>query len=519
MTNSTHHDHGLRAFWFRGLLWSAILLVLARGALAAEPSYPLTVLPPEHRRMTDPRTGADLLFLTTAPERDANLYFHEHSWLADESLILFTSSRTDGGLMGYVTATGELIRFNTPQGPLTAATAAAKGNAILAARGRDLVELKLALALSAAPALRPSRVTATERVLCALPDGQLSTSLNPSCDGRHAAFGMTGFADAARGPTIFKVSLKTGKLSEVCRLPQPPGFGGHVQWSRTHPHLLSFAGGRGPTGDVAGPPPAAADPEDYAGRLQRLWVVDIREGIPRNVYLAEEGELVTHESWWANDQLLFCGGRSPTAAVLSHVKTLNLRSGEVRIIGAGAWWPEAAPAEAARWNWWHAAGSADGRWIAADNWHGDIMLFEGRTTRPRLLTSGHRTYGSGEHPHVGWDRKGEQVVFASHLLGDLNVCVATIPKAWQDALAANRDGWRARRNQLPRSSRARASKRAALAANRRQGVRADMAVRAPHNGLSAAATFGERPLRPRTRQRRVPSRPQSLDAAPGVAPR
>jgi hypothetical protein len=59
-----------------------------------------------------------------------------------------------------------------------------------------------------------------------------------------------------------------------------------------------------------------------------------------------------------------------------------------------------------------------------------------------LLTSGHRTYGKGEHPHMGWDRKGEKVVFASNMLGDVNVCVATIPKAWQDAVSANDDGLR-----------------------------------------------------------------------------
>ena len=54
------------------------------------------------------------------PDADSNLYFHERSWLADESVILFTSKRTNGGLMGYITATGELIRFNSPQGPLGA---------------------------------------------------------------------------------------------------------------------------------------------------------------------------------------------------------------------------------------------------------------------------------------------------------------------------------------------------------------------------------------------------------------
>ena len=420
----------------------ASFILLTSAATEAMTSYPLEVFPPEHQRLTDPKTGVELLFLTTAPEHDANLYFHEYSWLADESVILFMSSRTNGGLMGYVTATGELIRFHTPRGPLGAATAAAKGNAVLAARGREIVEVRLALQLSDSPSSHRSRVTATERILCTLPDGSPSTALNPSCDGKYVALGVTGFADKSRGPTICKINLKNGKLREVCRLPQPPGFAGHVQWSRTNPYRLSFAGAQGPNGDVAGPAHTSAGPEDYAARGQRLWVVDIRNGVPRNVYLAEEGELVTHESWWVNDQLLFCGGKSPTSTVLSHVKALNIYSGEVRIVGAGAWLPDAPPNEATRMNWWHAAGSADGRWIAADNWHGDIMLFEGRTTRPHLLTSGHRTCGSGEHPHVGWDRKGEKVVFASNLLGDVNVCVATIPTAWQDAVSANTDGLR-----------------------------------------------------------------------------
>ena len=414
------------------------------GTAAAEVSYPLEVLPPEHKRMTDPKTGTELLFLTTAPEKDANLYFHEYSWLADESVILFTSSRAKGGLMGYVTATGELIRLNTPGGPLGGATAAAKGNAVLASRGREIVEVKLVIQPSDEPTARRSRVIATERVVATLRESSPSTSLNPSCDGKNVAVGVNGFADKSRGSGICKVNLKTGKLTEVCRFPQPLGFAGHVQWSRTNPNLLSFAGARGSTGDVVGPVHASAGPEDYAARGQRLWVVNIRDGIPRNVYLAEEGELVTHESWWVNDQLLFCGGKSPTPAVLSHVKALNIYSGEIRIVGAGAWLPNASPSDAARLNWWHAAGSANGRWIAADNSHGDIMLFEGKTTRPHLLTSGHRTYGGGEHPHVGWDRKGEKVVFASHLLGDLHVCVATIPKAWQDTVSANDDGLRSK---------------------------------------------------------------------------
>jgi hypothetical protein len=108
-----------------------------------------------------------------------------------------------------------------------------------------------------------------------------------------------------------------------------------------------------------------------------------------------------------------------------------MKTGTVRVVGTGAWWADGTPETISRYNWWHADGSDDGRWIVADNWHGDIMLFEGKTTRPRLLTGNHRTYGKGNHPHVGFDRAGKSVVFASHLLGDENVCVATIPEAWQ----------------------------------------------------------------------------------------
>jgi oligogalacturonide lyase len=387
--------------------------------------------------MADPITGADLLFLTTAPEKDANLYFHEYSWLADESVILFTSSRHNGGLMGHITATGELIRFKGPTGSLGGATAAAKDNSIFATRGREIVQVRLTIKPSNSPEHERSSVIATERVLCSLSDGSPNTSLNVSCDDKYVAFGVVGFADSRRGPAICKVNVKTGELSDICRLPASPGYAGHVQWSRTNPNLISFAGAHSAGGDVAGPVPVGTGPEDYATRGQRLWVVDIRNGVPRNVYLADEGELVTHESWWVNDQMLFCGGKSSGSAVLSHVKVLNITSSEVRIVGAGALLSGATPESTARVNWWHASGSADGRWVAGDNWHGDVMLFEGKTTRPHLLTSNHRTYGKGEHLHVGWDRKGEKVIFASNMLGDVNVCVATIPKTWEAMVTAN----------------------------------------------------------------------------------
>ena len=104
------------------LILTPVTICTLTGAVA--PACELEVLPPEHKTMTDPETGAELNFLTTDPASDLNLYFHERSWLSDGSLIVFTSSRQKGGTLGYVTATGELVRLATPSGSLGGVTAA-----------------------------------------------------------------------------------------------------------------------------------------------------------------------------------------------------------------------------------------------------------------------------------------------------------------------------------------------------------------------------------------------------------
>lgn len=382
-------------------------MLLDVGTACAQELYSLAVLPPEHRLETDAVTGAELTYLTTDPARDVNLYFHERSWLSDESMIVFLSDREGGGHMGYLTATGELVRLDTERGRLSAVTAARDFPGLFVVRGRDVLELRLEITVSPDIAAQASTVVASERVICTLPGGQLHSSLNENADGTKLSVGMK---EAAPGTVegVYVIEITTGAVRKICDIVDSAGHAGHVQFSRTNPNLIS-----------------------YAGREQRLWVVDMRNGAPRNVYRAWPGELVTHESWWMNDDIIFLGGTHPFPLEDSHVKLLDLDTGVVRVIGAGAWWEGAKPEELAKVNWWHAAGSEDGHWVAADNWHGDIALFEARTTRPRMLTVGHRTYGEGDHPHVGWDRSGKAVVFASHRLGDVNVCVARIPESWQ----------------------------------------------------------------------------------------
>lgn len=392
----------MRACWF------AVLAVAigAAWAACAEVTYPMEVLPSERQIVSDEGTGAELTFLTSDSAADTNLYFHERSWLADESLLLFTSRREGGGLMGYLTHTGELVRLTTPSGGLGGATAAVSGPRFFAARGLELLDITLTIET---PANGPTTVTARERLICKLAAGP-GTSLNVSCDDKRLAFGGNE-PEGQPGNVVLVVDVTSGAVTTLLHIPSDPGYGGHVQWSRTSPDFLSFA-----------------------GRQQRLQVIDVRDGKVRTPYVHGPQELVTHESWWVNDQMLFCGGTHPKPTENADVKVLDVATGEVRVIGSGAWWEGATPIELAKVNWWHAAGSADGVWVAADNWHGDIMLFEGKTTRPHLLTSGHRTYGKGDHPHVGWDRTSEKVVFTSQRFGNSDVCVAAIPSAWRAAL-------------------------------------------------------------------------------------
>lgn len=371
--------------------------------------YSLKVLPAEHKTETDPDSGAELIYLTTNEADDTNLYFHDQSWLSDESMIIFRSNREGGGLMGYITATGELVHITSASGEAVGgATAALKFPGVYVKQGNRVLLIKLEIDVSVAPETTPSTVMATEKHIATLPDHARACALNENSNSKWLSIGLAG--KDVGPPSVYIIKIRSGKVKFVCETKDDLDYASHVQWSRTNPHLLSFA-----------------------GLVDRLMVVDIRNGVPRSVYDAWDDELVTHESWWTDDQIIFFGGTYPEPLLDSHVKVIDVHTGQVRIVGAGAWWKGGMPVELTKRNWWHGAGSMDGRWIIADNWHGDLALFEGHTTRERILTTGHRTYSGGQHLHVGWDRDGTSVIFTSHKLGNPNVCIATVPDAWQAA--------------------------------------------------------------------------------------
>ena len=381
-----------------------------------ERSWDCRVLPAEREITVDEVTGVTVVFVTTHDAADRNLYFHERSWLPDESMLVFVSERTGRAEpFGYVEATGELVQLGRSADP--------PGSGVTVSRyTSNLYLIKEGAVYDWAVDLVPSgvggrtKVTVGERRICRLPKGiRLKSSLNENADGRYLSVGFSRGNDETS--EIVAIEKATGKIVTVTSVPWNIS---HVQFSWTDPEMVMFAR-YNPGGD-------RAPLTNSENRRSRFWFADFSDRPAWPGHWQRPGELVTHECWWVEGLVTFCGAYREEE---SHVKILDPRTGEVRIVGAGGWWADGAPFELSKRNWWHAAGDPRGNWVAADNWHGDIVLFDAKTTEERLVTQGHRTYGGGEHPHVGWAPNGDRVVFASNKKGNADVCIAVIPEIWQ----------------------------------------------------------------------------------------
>ena len=388
-----------------------VLFVFVVGIVvsANSQSWECEILPSERKVAKDEKSGAELIYVTSDKANDNNLYFHDRCWLLDGEMMLFYSDRSGRNeLYGYLAASGKLVRLNRKEDVQAhTAVASRQGNKVYVIKERGIYEW--GIHLSQTPEIK---VSVTERKICEYPQNSSRISgLNENSDATLVSFGYT----IDEQNYIAVANIKTGNTRVVA---EPDVATGHIQFSWTRPDLISFNGRYG--GDTA-----PLDPNEPPH--SRIWFVNTNVGMPLPAFFQKPGELATHECWWVNDQITFIGGHRPEEA---HVKVLDLKTGEIRIIGSGSWWESGSKREISKVNWWHAAGSPDGRWVAADNWHGIIALFNAKTTRMRILTEGHRTYGTGAHPHVGWDLYGKSVEFTTNKFGNPDVCIAKIPKNW-----------------------------------------------------------------------------------------
>jgi hypothetical protein len=386
--------------------------------LGDEVEWSCSILPPEHEETIDPISGARVVFVTTDPAHDSNLYFHDRSWLADESMLVFRTERTGRSeRFGYLEATGELVRLGRPDEPnFGAVVCARRKNRIYAVHDNAIVALHVTV--EPGTARRKTSVSVKRQTLGGVPNnGGLRTQLNESADGRFVSFAYTDAGDEKINH-IAVLEVETGKILTLATVDYPVS---HLQFSWTRPDLLMFARAY-PEGDRMDPD---KDPDGVPN--YRLWHVDFSGRPPWPIYPQKPGELVTHECWWTEDRLTFFGGHHPHE---QHLKVYDMKTRRISILGAGSWWPEGTTAQITKRGWWHGAGSPNGRWLVGDTFHGDIVIFDAYTTEEKPLTLDHRKPGE-QHPHVGWGPSSDRVVFASNKRGNPDVAIAYLPKHWK----------------------------------------------------------------------------------------
>ena len=383
--------------------------------LAPNKEWSGRIYPSEHVVVDDTTSGAKLIYVTSNNSDDINLYFDYNCWFKDLSAMFFISNRNGANeLFAYVPKTGELICVS-PEGKKKnywLATVDFETHVVYVRDSESIYQWNIAIEFNS-DSTKVQNVKVEERVIASAPEGVKFTSALTQSANLKLLSTSVAYNDDPNHKEILSVDILSGKLETLMSFQTDTAIT-HVQFNKYNQNYLRFSR------DV---------PRNIG--IHRMWVVDIRKpGKAKKIYLQEPQESVTHEDWWVNDQLTFCSGYRDDQY---HVKVINIHDQNARIIGAGAWWESGTPKELAEYNWWHASGSRDGKWVAADNWHGHIAITDGRTSHLRFLTKNHRTYGKGQHPHVGWAPDSKSVEFTTNARGNPDVCIAYLPlDKWED---------------------------------------------------------------------------------------
>jgi hypothetical protein len=367
------------------------------------------VYPAEHEITIDTTSGSKLIYVTTNSSDDVNLYFDYNCWFKDLSAMFFTSNRNGTNeLFAYIPQTGELICVSPKKrkNNYWLATVDFETHDVYVRDTSFIYQWNIAIEFNF-DSTKVNSVKVKEREIASAPQGvKFVSALTQSADRKYLSTSII-YKNDPNHKEILAVDVLSGEISKLMSFQTDTAIT-HVQFNKYNPNLLRYSR------DV---------PRNIG--VHRMWVVDIRKpGESKKIHLQEPQESVTHEDWWVNDQLTFCSGYRPNQY---HVKVINIHDQDARIVGAGSWWEDGSEKELAEYNWWHASGSRDGKWIAADNWHGHIAIIDGRTSHLRLLTKNHRVYGGGNHPHVGWAPDSKSVEFTTNSYGNSDVCIAFLP--------------------------------------------------------------------------------------------
>jgi oligogalacturonide lyase len=426
--------------------------------------------PSEKKIITDPVTGARLIFLTSTPNGDSKIYQTHNQWTADGQWVIFRSNRVRGEAMAVNEKTGEIVQVS--EGGYTGMLNIARHSMKLffmrypnrdSSRTGDTtrrfvnspmqiieVDLEKLFADSKAGTLKPA--TVYQRV-CGTTPTELGAGGDMALDGdQQWAYFRVGREEATKhlpagtkiekafgprnmgaGPSgIAAMNVITGEIKYVVSVPFQVG---HIQTNPWVPGEIVFCwetGGKSP---------------------QRTWTVMSDGTGLRPLYPESEYEWVTHEAVISKDEVAIAimghrkipgtnkqveagtpvaganpgqetaWGPSGTREKPTGLGIVNLRTREMMIVGqtkTGS-------------GLWHVNGSSDGRWAVGDDFTRNIYLIDRHTGEMMLLSAGHKATAA-DHPHPTMSPDGTKIEIQSAMLSadnrTMNICIIPVPEEW-----------------------------------------------------------------------------------------
>ena len=405
-----------------------------------------TRFPSERKVVADPKTGVELVFLTSkSGTGDSKIYQTHNQWTSDGKWVVFRSDRVKGEAMAVNEESGDIVQVT--EGGFTGMLCVArksmnlyymrqakdkKGNRI----GMDVVEVNLERLFADSEKGKLKGKKHYERICGTIPS-EICSEGDMALDGSETMayfrldkeyarkFPISGTISGNFGPRnmgagpggIGKIDLLTGKYEPVVSVHFKVG---HIQGNPWHPGEVIFCwetGGKAP---------------------QRTWMVNADGTGLRPIYRETEYDWVTHEAVISEDELAFAlighrpireervtdtvgdWGPSGTKEYPTGLAVVNMRTRELTIDG-----------QVDGDNFWHVAGSQDGHWVAGDDFARELWLIDRHTKERILLTAGHKTTAR-DHVHPTFKPDGTEIEIQSAMLSEdgrsMNICIVKLPQ-------------------------------------------------------------------------------------------
>lgn len=406
-----------------------------------------TRFPSEKKVIIDPKTGVELIFLTSkSGTGDAKIYQTHNQWTADGKWVIFRSDRVKGEAMAVNEETGDIVQVTEGgyKGMLCVArhsmhlyhmrpTQDKKGKN----SAMEIVETNLEKLFQDSEKGTLKTKDQYERICGIIPaemgaDGDMALDgsekiayfrLGKEYAGKHPIaqkvegnFGPRNMGAGSGG--IGKIDLTTGETSHVVSVHFQVG---HIQGNPWKPGEVIFCwetGGKAP---------------------QRTWMVNADGSDLKPIYRETEYDWVTHEAVITKDELVIAllghrkiaindrnmspddWGPSGTKEYPTGIAVVNMRTRALSMEG-----------QVDGDNFWHVAGSQDGHWVAGDNFSRELWLIDRHTKERILLTAGHKTTAR-DHVHPTFKPDGTAIEIQSAMLSEdgrsMNICVVKLPQS------------------------------------------------------------------------------------------